>query len=761
MWYKQPAANWNEALPLGNGRLAAMIFGGTLVDRYSMNEDSVWYGGPRDRINPDALPNLEKIRKHIIAGELKQATSLLETAFAPIPEFMRNYQPLCEFIIQQMNGDRRTPEILSLRELQTQGRDMRRYEFEPCANYTRTLDLDTGIHTTKYEIAGEKFERESFISYPAQVMAVRVKGGEARAFMRRERYAEVLTKLDQKTIAMKGQAGETGVHYAAAVRVVANDVHAYGDTLLWSGDATIYFAGATTYRQEDPLAYCVNLVNEAEKKGYDALKAEHVADFSSIMRRCELTIDSDEKKNALTTAERLEGVRNGATDTGLINEYFKFGRYLLASSSRPGSLPANLQGKWNELFTPPWDSKYTININAEMNYWLAESCNLSEMHMPLIELIRTMRKSGGEVAKRMYGARGFMAHHNTDIWGDCAPMDICLTASFWQMGAAWMCLHIWEHFLYTRDLAFLEANYDLLSDAALFFKDALIEDDKGRLVCCPTISPENRYILPDGTDTPLCCGATMDSQILTALFEAVVEGGKALGKDASEYQDYIEMSARLPETRIGKKGTIMEWPEDYEEVDPGHRHISHLFGLIPGWHITESKTPELAKAARATLERRLANGGGHTGWSRAWIINMWARLMDGEKSGENVDAILAKSTMISLLDDHPPFQIDGNFGATAGIAEMLMQSHEGFVRLLPALPSSWKNGTVKGLVARGGVDVDVSWKDGRLTHATLTAKRDQAVRVKVVDGVKPSKAYELVGDCWLFDMKAGDKVSIG
>lgn len=398
-------------------------------------------------------------------------------------------------------------------------------------------------------------------------------------------------------------------------------------------------------------------------------------------------------------------------------------------------MAANLQGIWNHKMLPPWDSKYTININTEMNYWPSEVCHLGECHMPLFDLIQKMRDSGRVTAQKMYGCRGFVAHHNTDIWGDTAPQDLYMPATQWPMGAAWLCLHLWEHYCFNEDRAFLAEAYETLKECALFFVDFLIMDSRGYLVTNPSVSPENTYLLPNGEKGTLCYGPSMDSQIIMDLFSACITSSEILGVDQSFALQLNEMREKLAKPQIGKHGQIMEWIEDYDEEEPGHRHISHLYALHPSNQISVLKTPELAAAARKTLERRLAHGGGHTGWSRAWIINMWARLEDGEKAWENVMALLQKSTLANLLDNHPPFQIDGNFGGTAGIAEMLIQSQNGFIHLLPALPKAWKNGEITGACARGGFVVDFKWQDYKVTKVVIQSRTDKLCRLRVQSSV--------------------------
>ncbi len=760
LWYKHPANVWEEALPIGNGRIGAMIFGNLEKDIVQVNEESVWAGRRTNRTNKECLKNLPEIRKLLLSGKIQEAEKLMKLAMSGVPKSMPPYQTLGE---------------MDFRFTYDWGAEV--------TEYVRSLDLSDAVSCVQYKIGGTEYKREVFASYPADVIVLKYTTSEKRKLNftvnlnRCKNIYDGTANIGNDGVYLYGNLGRGGLEYAMMISLKQTDgvSKVIGDHLIVeeASEAELVFAADCSYhynkaarekalgkyhekavravqvfeedteaeKQEKIYQYCLQYMlyeNMAEKlaaaksKTYQQMKEEHIADYQALFGRLELYLGTDAFE-ALPTDERLYAVKEGRRDdTGLAALYMDFGRYLLISSSRPGGLPANLQGIWNKELTPSWESKYTININTEMNYWLAEKGNLSECHLPLFDLLHKMLPNGKRVAKEMYGCDGFVAHHNTDLYGDCDVQDYWNPGSYWVMGAAWLCTHIWEHYQYTQDLDFLHKHYILLEEAVKFFADFLIEH-KGYLVTCPSVSPENTYILPDGTEGANLYAVTMDNQILRDLCVYFIEASEVLGKSGGLMGKAIEILQKLIPTQISEGGYIMEWPEDFLEKNMGHRHISHLYGLHPSEQITMDGTPELGKAARVTLERRLQHGGGHTGWSKAWIINHYAKLWDGELAYQNLLELFSKSTYPNMFDAHPPFQIDGNFGAASGILEMLVQSNSERVVLLPALPKEWPEGILKGIAIKGGATLDIRWENGALLEVMIHAAKDLKLKLRYKD----------------------------
>lgn len=711
LWYDKPATAWVEALPLGNGKLGAMIYGDPFNENIQLNEETIWSNGDNNFLNAHTDNVIAKLQQYILDGNYKEADKLITDT--DVGSNQGSYQTLGNILLNFNYGA----------------------EDEIPHAYRRELNLETAISRVRYSIGGVNYRLESFVSAVDNVFVMSMKSTEGMtiqldALLSSPLKCEVSKGSLPLSLLMKGSCADDTMQYCAILKIVPG-FSGWGETgfsvcedgkinIRNSSDFFLLFTAVTDYNNREPEKTCLERITSANKKGFLSLKSDHMDEYSKIFKRMDIYLGEDNFFDYIPTDERLMRVSDGGIDNSLIALYYQYGRYLLISSSRQESeLPANLQGIWNDMVYAPWGSRYTININTEMNYWIAEQCNLSECHEPLFRLIDKVKKKGRIIAKNMYGCRGFVAHHNTNIWGDASPQDASLSSTYWPTGAAWLCLHLWERYDYTKDKQFLTKVYPTMKEACEFFLDFLIKDEQGRFVTCPSLSPENSYYTSDGYQTTVCIGPTMDNSILRALFRRTIQTANILGLDNNFIDELKFTMSQLPELKIGQNGTIMEWSEEYVEVEKGHRHISHLFALYPSEEITVDFTPELAKAARKTLERRLFYGGGHTGWSCAWIINMWARLWDGENSFKYVQMILANSTYPNLLDAHPPFQIDGNFGATAGITEMLLQSHSDILHILPALPKLWPEGYIKGVKARGNYEMDIKWHQGQLKEAVI------------------------------------------
>ncbi len=728
MWYDKPAAVWNEALPVGNGRLGAMIYGDPVNEIIQLNEETFWSGGPSRNDNPNALSALPEIRRLIFDGKSKEAESMVnKNMMTPLSGSM--YQ-----VVGNLN-------------LTFPGH-------ENFTEYYRELNLEKAVFLAKYRVGNVTYKREVFASQPDQVVIMRLtadKPGKLSFTASMDGALKNDVKIiDNNTLEMTGVSssheGVIGqVKFNARTKIINKGgktsineksirVSRANEVLIFISIATNFvdYQTLTADESERSKAYLA----KAEKKKYSNLLKNHIIAYQKYFNRSKLDLGTSEAAQQPTDIR----IKNFATshDPELVSMYYQFGRYLLISSSQPGGQPANLQGIWNESTCPPWDSKYTININTEMNYWPAEKCNLSEMHYPLIEMIKELSRTGQKTAKDMYGARGWVAHHNTDIWRISGVVDGAFWG-MWPMGSAWLTQHLWEKYLYNGDLNYLESVYPIMRSACEFYQDFLIEDPKHKwLVVSPSISPENA---PAGRSS-ICAGATMDNQILFDLFSRTIKAATILKKDNGLMTEFQAILDRLPPMQIGQYEQLQEWMEDLDNPNDKHRHISHLYGLYPSDQISPYATPELFEAAKTTLIQR---GDVSTGWSMGWKVNFWARLLDGNHAFKLIKDQLTLvnpvrsgnngGTYPNLFDAHPPFQIDGNFGCTAGIAEMLMQSYAGSIHLLPALPDEWVNGRISGLRTPGGFEISFEWENGEVQKIEILSNLGGNCRIRVPNEV--------------------------
>lgn len=762
LWYKTPAEDWNSALPVGNGRLGAMIFGNPGREIIQLNEESVWSGPFKNRNNPDCHANIKKIQALIAEGKIAEAQTLSYESMTATPVCGAAYQSAGELRIDFYSRENKgTPTAYPV----TRG------GFKDISCYRRELDLETAVCTTSFSVESENpstadfssestgssisYTREVLASAPSNVLAIHITASVPKsiyftASLDRGIWAEKNFAVGEDTICLQDTHGIPFCVVATA-QTSGGNVFTRGANIVVEGadEVTIYVDIQTAYRikkyfrkkgnvkgnKQILLSKCFNRALEnicmAIGAGWEFVKEDHVAEYNYLYKKAELHLTEEESpEKKLSVPELAVNPKSNA----FAELYWNYCRYLLLSSSRaPGTLPANLQGIWCKDIESAWGSGYTININTEMNYWPANMCSLSKTELPLFNLMKNMYKNGRKTVHDMYGCDGWVAHHNTDIWGDCAPKDDWLPGTYWMLGAAWLATHVREHFEYTLDYSFLLKNFYLMYDACRFFADFLIPSEDGKsLVLSPSVSPENTYRDKDGNAVSLCAGCEMDNRILEHLFTATIKSAEDLGVriNTAEMIKFRAVRSNLRPPAVSNENTILEWAENFEEVEKGHRHISQLYGLFPGHTISVTRTPALAEAARNTIKKRLANGGGHTGWSQAWIMNFWTSLHEGEEAYNSLTSLFEKSTLPNLFDNHPPFQIDGNFGALSAMTRMIVQSElvddSVEIELLPALPEQWANGSLKGISLKGNLRLDIEWENCKIKGAQIYSKTGKA-----------------------------------
>jgi alpha-L-fucosidase 2 len=763
IWLDAPAKNFTESSPLGNGRLGAMMFGGVDVERIVLNESSVWSGSRQEADRPGAHQVLPEIRRLLLEGKNPEAEALVNANFTCQGPGSAGGQYGCYQVLGNLHltfaGDSNAP----------------------VTSYRRELNLDDAVTRLEFRRGGVRFQREMFVSAPDEVMVLRLAAdqpGQISFTAKLDRPERFATVADGKNgLLMTGQLDNgvdgKGVRYVARVRVINHGgaVTVQGTSLQVSraDEVVLLITAATDYQgfagrqTKDPLAMTLKEINQAAKKSFERMRQAHVADYAKYFQRVSLQLGApDPDVTAKPTPERLRALQDGVSDPALAALYFNFGRYLLISSSRPGGLPANLQGLWAEVINTPWTGDWHLDVNVQMNYWPAEIANLSELHQPLFALIDSLQRPGAKTAREYYAARGWVAHVITNPWGFTSPGESANWGAA-NSGSAWLCQHLWDHWLFTRDKKFLAWAYPILKGSARFYADMLIAEPKHKwLVVSPSNSPENHFRMADGRTAAVCLGPTMSQQLVRYLFTACIEASELLETDADFRSELMDKRARLAPTRIASDGRIMEWLEEYQEPEPRHRHVSHLWGLYPGHEISPATTPDLAQAARQSLEVRGDDG---VGWSLAYKVTLWARLQDGDRAYSLIRKALQPVSDLkvrydggggvypNLFDACPPFQIDGNFGVAAAIGEMLLQSHAGEIALLPALPAAWSEGSVQGLRARGGVVVDLRWKHGRPVFVGLRSELGATVRLRyqgktVQLKLEPGSPVKLTSGLW-------------